>query len=346
MLGNGDELKHDAIPTAAPSKPPRSGSFRKHHTVIKEESGNHETPPNDQQQSEKSEQPNEVSKTTAPEEEVATSVALEVEKKEQSLDRRGGANEGVVPVTKLSDSLDPVPTGKSQGVENSLPVVHESEAATKAIPNGHPPSSAAVDETKGQDHSDDHARSGEVQAEPQGKEEAHDQEHRGDHNYNAAQMRDEKPEVQSHTEVQVHNDVRDHREESHTQDVVAPSQSEMKSAIKEEPESATKPITTTATAIAATNISTTVMMENSTEKPTTNQINESHSNSTAPKESESESKPSASIVEEHQQPIRKSSFGTSKNFRAEDSLFETALLLGKLASCSSAFLSSSILPSL
>ena len=320
MLGNGDELKRDAIPIVAPSKPPRSDSFRKHHTVNQEESGNYEKPPNDQQRSEKSEPHNEVSMTTASEE-AATSVAGEVEKKE-SLDQRG-ANEGGVPAIKLSDSLGSVPDGsieasnKSQGVENSFPVVHESEAPAKAIPNDHLPSNT-VDETK--DHSDDHAQGGEVQVDSQEKG-AQNQDNRQDRD--ATRVHDEKPsdtEVQNHTEAQVHNDVRD-REETQTQDMT-PNRSEMKS-IKEEPES-TKPIA--ATAITTT----TTLMENSTDKTTANQINKSHSNSTKPKESES--KPNASVIEE-QQPTRKSSFGTSKSFRAEDSLFEIALLLGKLASC-------------
>ena len=148
-------------------------------------------------------------------------------------------------------------------------------------------------------------------------------------------MHNEKPsdhdtKVQNHTiEAQVHNDVVHDREGAHTQDA-APTQSEMKS-VKEESES-TKPITATAITTTTTSTTADVMMENSTEKATTNQINESHSNSTTPKESESESKPnaSASVVEDQQQPTRKSSFGTSKSFRAEDSLFETALLLGKL----------------
>ena len=320
MLGNGAELKRDTIPVAAPSKPPRSGSFRKHNTVNQEESGNHEKPPNDQQRSEKSEPHNKVS-TTIASEEAAASVAAEVEK--ESLDQRG-ANEGGVPAIKLSDSVGSVPAGniealdKSQGVDNSLPVVHKSAAPANAIPNDHLPSNT-VDEVK--DHSDDHTQGGEVWADSQGKE-AQNEDDRQDRD--AARVHDKKPrdtEVQNHAEAQ---DIHD-REETQTQDMTQ-NQSEMKS-IKEEPES-TKPIT--ATAVTTTTSSTTMTMGNSTEKTTTNQINESHSNSTTPKESES--KPNASAVEE-QQPTRKSSFGTSKSFRAEDSLFETALLLGKLASC-------------
>ncbi len=266
MLGNGDELKRDAIPVAAPSKPPRTASFKRPNAVNQEEGGNHENPPNDQQPSEKSE-----SRSTTTD----ISVAAEIGK--ESI-HPGGANEGDIPVIKLSDSLGSrsLPTGsieasnKSGGVENSLPVVRESEAA------------AAVGSAN--------------------------------------------TKVQNHTEaqLQVHSD----QEGTHTQDAyVAPNQSEMKS-VEEESES-TKPITATATTTTSI-ATTTVMMENSTEKTATNQINESHSNSTTPKESES--KPNGSVVED-QQPTRKSSFGTSKIFRAEDSLFETALLLGKLPGC-------------
>ena len=342
MLGNGDELKRDAVPVAAPSKPPRTASFKGHNTINREKSKNHENPPNDQQRSEKSESHNGASTTTTTvSEEATTSIAAEKE----SLPS-GGVNVGDIPVIKLSDSLGSrsLHTGsvevssKSPGsVENSLPVVHESEAtagASAAIPNGHVPS-IAVDESVAKEHSDDRARSGEHQAESRGRE-AQNQD--GGQGHNATtQVHNEKPsdrdtKVQNHTaEAQVHHDVHE-REGTHTQDV-APARSEMKS-VKEESES-TKPIT--ATAIATTTISTTttgntVTMENSTEKTTTNQINESHSNSTTPKESESESKlnGSASIVEDQQQPTRKSSFGTNKSFRAEDSLFETALLLGKL----------------
>ena len=341
MLGNGDELKRDAVPVAPPSKPPRTASFKGHNTINREKSKNHENPPNDQQRSEKLESHNGASTTTtAASEEATTSIAAEKE----SLPS-GGVNVGDIPVIKLSDSLGSrsLHTGsvevssKSPGsVENSLPVVHESEAtagASAAIPNGHVPSSA-VDESVAKEHSDDRARSGKHQAESRGREAQNQDEGQG-HNA-TTQVHNEKPsdrdtKVQNQTtEAQVHNDVHDH-EGTYTQDV-APAQSEMKS-VKEESES-TKPIT--ATAIATTTISTattaTMTMENSTEKTTTNQINESHSNSTTPKESESESKPngSAGVVEDQQQPTRKSSFGTNKSFRAEDSLFETALLLGKL----------------
>lgn len=339
MLGNGDELKRDAIPVDAPSKPPRTASFKGHNAINQEKCGrNHENPPNDQQQSEKSESHKGTSTTTAASEEAATSVAAEKE----SLPL-GGANVGDIPAIKLSDNLGSrsiEASSKSPGsMENSLPVVHKSEAATgasAAIPNDHVPTSA-VDESVAKEHSDDRAQSGERQAESQGRE-AQNQDGGQDRNA-TTQVHNEKPsdhdtKVQNHTiEAQVHNDVVHNREGAHTQDA-APTQSEMKS-VKEESES-TKPITATAITTTTTSTTADVMMENSTEKATTNQINESHSNSTTPKESESESKPNGSAgVVEDQQPTRKSSFGTSKSFRAEDSLFETALLLGKLPSCRS-----------
>ena len=307
MLGNGEELKRNAIPDTAPSKPPRSGSFKVHDIVNQKESGN----PSNNQQSEKSEARNEISTAIASSGGAAT---VKVQ------DRQGGVKESGAPVIKVSDSLGSVPaesieaSNESQRLENSLPVVRESEAPAKAIQNGHLPSDIVVHKTKDGDE-----RSGEVQAEAQEKE-VQNQADKWDHD--ATQVHGEKKggmEVQNHAETQVHNGVHSHDKEQ-TQDMT-PNQSKM----KDEPES-TRSITATAN---TTTTTTTMTMENSTEKTTANQINESHSNSTTPKESES--KPDTSVVME-QQPTRKSSFGTSKNFRAEDSLFETALLLGKLCS--------------
>ena len=259
MLGTGATLRRETIPVNAPSKPPRTGSFRKHNVIDQDNKGGSEVleKPSNDQQSEQSE-PHNGDSTVVASEEAAVDVTMEAEKK-GSPDQGGTKGDGV-PVVKFSDSLGSLPrnsdTSKSQSSENSLPVVTESEPQDKVVGNGHGPSDK-VHATK--DHDD-------------------------------AKM--EKQE--KHSELQ---------------------------AAKEGPEP-TKP--TIATTVEKDVTST--AMENSTKKTTADQTNESDSNST-PKDSKSKSDTTSF---EEQQSTRRSSFGTSKTFRAEDSLFETAQLLGKL----------------
>ena len=126
VLGTGATLPRDAIPTDAPSKPPRAGSIRKHHAVDKNEteSENQDRATNDHQ----SELLDEASTTTVP----------EGPSTEATVEAAATKEEDGVPEIKFTDSLGPMPGiidgSVSQGSENPLPVVSESGGAVANSP--------------------------------------------------------------------------------------------------------------------------------------------------------------------------------------------------------------------
>ena len=258
VLGTGATLKRGTLPVEAPTKPPRTGSFKRHHTITQDQSESKSAEVN----ASNGHMANELNSKTgvvATATESAATPTVEGDKEGEKGDN--------LPEIQVTNSMS-----SGQSMENSSPVVHE---ANQNVENPSP----VVSKPEGNvDGGTRESVENSLPVEPQNDKPV-----------------DNLPSDESHAREKMER----HEESQKVDD---------KMVAKEQPE----PASTTA--------------EGSTERNfTSDKIVKSDSNS-SPQETKLQSDTSA----EEERSIRKSSFGMSSGYRAEDSLFETAQLLGKL----------------
>ena len=333
VLGTGATLKRDTLPLHAPSKPPRTGSFRRHHTINRGETESErlDKPPSGGQESVQTHKTD--TDVTGKEEAGELAMVNETKELPSKEEERGAGGNG--PEVKVSDSSMPGDDGdrrdeitvnslpvesdsvevveKSPSVENSLPVVpHDvaGEAGSQSLEKSSPVVPHGVAGEAGSQSLEKsspvapHSVAGEAGSQivenslPVAPINGH-------HEKPAAQLppdttKDDK-ELQNGNGSQV-NTKEDKKQDGggnvkHTEE--HPSSEKT---VPPRVESSTTDLTTT----------------------TSDKATESDSDSKL-KDSKSHSDDSA----ENQSLTRKSSFGVSNGTRLEDSLFDTALLLGK-----------------
>lgn len=302
VLGTGATLKRGTLPVNAPSKPPRTGSFRRHHTIDRDEatsedvkkSGNGPLP------SEPVSEPSMATVTTATADANKVRVETEVKDSKSSVDKEGGKRTGV-PEVQFTDSLNPVPqtvvngviNTSNQNAENSLPVMRGLHIVEKSLPVVPNVSSGTVENSLPVVPD-----VGESQLTlPVATESSHQD-----------QGKDIGSEPSSPS--------RNHEEIQNSNGPAETQHQDKKQSTKEKETAACHPMTTTA------------LTQDLTEKATTSDKTSVSNSDSKPEQSEPQSDTSAV---EGQRSSQRDSFSMGRTYRAEDSLFETAMLLGKFS---------------
>ena len=131
VLGTGDTLKRVTLPLTAPSKPPRTNSIKRHHTIdVDNEDESKATPPSGEPTNETSP----TDKTTSSEEMAAGVSESEAVKDMMSSESQAGVSKVIDSAPEITVTVDPLPVHEKvdQAVVNTLPMAEEREAKEKA----------------------------------------------------------------------------------------------------------------------------------------------------------------------------------------------------------------------